>query len=157
MHQPLPIQRQRGRLAAIRARRQGAATISAPETASSTKLWAVSQLLTTSSWDPGWLTATRRVAAWDQLSRGDIWHIWDSALTAHPGNQAAGTKEVIKTHGPPRTVRSPRTWSPELLRPGKCTKRTPNPQRLSQNCVWVFPLEVRVNSRLMQGQGLWLQ
>ena len=26
-------------------------------------------------------------------------------------------------------------WSSELLTPGKDTKRTPNPQRLSQNCV----------------------
>ena len=25
-------------------------------------------------------------------------------------------------HGPPGTVRSASTWSPELLRPGKCTK-----------------------------------
>ena len=42
--------------------------------ASSTKLWAGSQLLTMSSWDPGWLTSARRVAAWDQLPRGDTWH-----------------------------------------------------------------------------------
>ena len=51
-----------------------------------------------------------------------------------PGNQAAGTGEVIKTHGPPGTVCSPSTWLPELLRPEKGTKCMPNPQRLSQIC-----------------------
>ena len=40
--------------------------------ASPTKLRAGSQMLTKSSWDPGWLTSTRKVAARDQLSRGDI-------------------------------------------------------------------------------------
>ena len=38
------------------------------------KLWAGSQLLTTSSWDPGWLTSGRRVAASDQHPRGDTQH-----------------------------------------------------------------------------------
>ena len=50
--------------------------------ASSTKLWAGSQLLTTSSWDPGWLTSARRVAAWDQLLRRDTRHTWDGVLVA---------------------------------------------------------------------------
>ena len=31
------------------------------------------------------------------------------------------------------------------------------PQRLSQNCVSVSPVEVRVSSGLPQGQGLWVQ
>ena len=52
----------------VRARRQGANL--APEMASSTKQQADPQLLTKSSWDPGWLSA-RRVAARDQLPRGD--------------------------------------------------------------------------------------
>ena len=69
---PIPNQRQRGRRGAARVRRQGA--ISAPEPASSTKLWAASELLTKSSWVPGQLTSTRRVAARDQLPRGDTWH-----------------------------------------------------------------------------------
>ena len=38
----------------------------------------------------------------------------------------AGTREVIKMHGPPGTVRSPNTWLPELLGPGKNTERMPN-------------------------------
>ena len=126
-----------------------------PETASSTKLWAGSQLLTTSSWDPGWLTSTRRVAAWYQLSRGDIRHTWDGALTAHLGNPAAGTREVIKMHGPPGTVCSPSTWLPELVWPGKDTKCTPSPQRPSQNCVWLSPVKIQVSSSLLQ--GLWVQ
>ena len=40
--------------------------------ASSTKLWAGSQLLTTFPWDPGWLISARRVTVWDELPRGDI-------------------------------------------------------------------------------------
>ena len=116
-----PTWRQTGRLATARTRRQGAAAISAPEMASSTKLWG-SQLLTTSSWDPRWLTSARSVAAWDQCPRGDTQHTWDGALEVSPGNQAAGTGEVIKTHGPPGTVHSPSTWSPELLGPGKYIK-----------------------------------
>ena len=135
--------------------RQGAATISVPEMASSTKLWAGSQLLTLSSWDPGWSTSARRVAAWDQLSRGDLRHAWDGALATHPGNRVVGTREVTKMHGPPGAVHSPSTWLPELLWPGKAKKHTPNPQRLNQNCIWVSPVEVRVSSGLLL--GLWVQ
>ena len=108
MIQPLARRRQRG------------------EMASSTKLWAGFQLLTTSSWDPGWLTSARKVTAWDQLPRGGTWHAWEGALVVHLGNQAAGTREVIKMNGPPETVHSQSTLSPELLRPGKGTKRRPN-------------------------------
>ena len=66
----------------------------------STKLRARSQLLTKSSWDPGWLTSTRRVSTRDQLSRGDTWHTWDSAPAAHTGNRAAGTREMIRHTSP---------------------------------------------------------
>ena len=97
----------------------------------------------------------QRVVAWDQLSRGDILHTWDSALMAHWGNQAARIRKVIKMHSPPVTVRLPSTWSSELLRPGKGTKHMLNPQRLCQNCVWVSPVEVWVSSGLLQ--GLWVQ
>ena len=79
----LPNQRQRGRQATARARRWGA--ISAPEMASSTKLWACSQLLTMSSWDPGQLTSARSVTARDQLPRGDTRHTWNGALMTHLG------------------------------------------------------------------------
>ena len=116
----LPPQRQRGRWTTIRARRQGAAAILAPET---TKLWPGSQLQNMSSWEPGSLTSSS-VTAWDQLPRGDTWYTWDSALMAHRGNWADGTREVIKIHGPTGTGRSPSTSSPELLRPEKGTKRT---------------------------------
>ena len=144
---PSPCQRQRGRLVTARAGRQGA--ILAPEMASSTKLWAGSQLLTRSSWDPGRLMSARRVAARDQLPRGDTGHTWDGALAAHPGNWVAGTGEVIKTPDhlgqcahqapgllssldlgraqnawPTQSVASWSTWEPEpeQLRPGKCAK-----------------------------------
>ena len=58
-------------------------------------------------------------------------------------------------HGQPGRVCSQSTWSPELLRPGKDTKHTPNPQRVSQNCVRVSPVEVQVSSGLLQ--QLWVQ
>ena len=85
---PLPSQRQRGMWATARAGRQGA--ILALGMASSTKLWVGSQLLTKSSWDPGRLTSARRVAARNQLPRGNTWHTWDGSLAAYPGNQVAG-------------------------------------------------------------------
>ena len=113
------------------------------------------QLLTTCSWDPGWLTSTRWVTAWDQLFRGDIQHAWDGVLLVHPENWAIGMREVIKTHGPPGTVCSPSIWSTEVLRPGKGTKPMPNQQRLSQNYVWVSHVEVQVSSGPLQ--GLWVQ
>ena len=68
------------------------------------KLWAGSQLLIKSSWDPGWLTSTRRVAARDQLPRGDTRYTWDSAPTVHPGNWTAGTREVISHTAPGESV-----------------------------------------------------
>ena len=58
--------------------------------ASSTKLWAGSQLLTTSSWDPRWLTSARKVLTWDQLLRADTQHTWDSALAVPQGNRPPG-------------------------------------------------------------------
>ena len=139
--------RQRGRGVTARAGGQGA--ILAPETASSSKMWAGSQLLTMSSWDPGWLTSTRRVTAQDQLPRGDPQHTWDGVLVVHPGKQAAKTREVIRctTHLEQCTHQAPghlscsdlgraqntcptksmplwSTWEPEpeQLRPAKCTQ-----------------------------------
>ena len=144
---PSPHRKQRGRWATARAGRQG--PISAPEMASSTKLQAGSQLLTKSSWDPGRLTCARRVAARDQLPRGDTRHTWDSDLTAHLGNQVAGMGEAIRRTAPlgqcacqapghlscsdlgraqdAGPIKSAPLWStwepePEQLRPGKCTK-----------------------------------
>ena len=43
-----------------------------------------------------------------------------------PGNQAAGTGEVIRCTAHLRRVCSPSTWSPELLGPGKGIKLRPN-------------------------------
>ena len=119
-----PCWRQRGRWATARGGRRG--TILASETASTNKLWAGSQLLNKSSWDPGWLTSARRVSARDQLPRGDTQHTWDGTLVAHQGNRVAWTRNVIKMHRPPGTVHLPSTWLPELLGHGKGTKRRPN-------------------------------
>ena len=57
--------------------------------ASSTKLWAGSQLLTTSSWNLGWLTSARRDAVWDQLPR-DTRHTWDSVLATSQETERPG-------------------------------------------------------------------
>ena len=86
-----------GRRATARARRRGAN--SAPEMASSTKLWAGSQLLTNSSWDPGWLTSARKVTARDQLSRGDTQHTWDSCCA--PRTPSCWDGGGNKMHCPP--------------------------------------------------------
>jgi len=131
---PSPCLRQRGRWATAGAGRQGA--ILGSETASSTKLWAGFQLLTKFSWDPGRLTSTRIVSARDQLPRGDTQHTWDGTLVAHPGSQAAGTREVIKSHRPPGTVRSPSTWLPELLGPGKGTKSRVHLRQFPCRATW---------------------
>ena len=62
----------------------------------STKLWPGSQLLTTSSWDPGWWTSTRRGAAWDQLPRGDTPHTWDGALKASQETEQPGPRRWLR-------------------------------------------------------------
>ena len=39
-----------------------------------------------------------------------------------------------------------------------CAHQDPKiPQRLRQNCVWEYPVEVQVSRGLPQGQGLWVQ
>ena len=48
------------------------------------------------------------------------------ALAVHPGNQGARTREEIKMNSPHGIVHSLKTWSPELLGPGKGTKSMPN-------------------------------
>ena len=88
-----------------------------PRKASSTKLQTGPQLLVKTSWDSGRLTSAQRVAARDQLPQH---------TRCHPGNGAVGTGEVIRCTGHLERLRSPSTWSPELLRPGKGTKRRCN-------------------------------
>ena len=111
--------------------------------ASSTKLWVGFQPLTTSSWDPRQLTSARKVAAWDQLHRGDTWHTWAGSLTGHLGNWAAGTGEVIKMHSPPGTVCSPSMWSPELLGPGKAQNACPTEAMPLQSTQGTEPEQLR--------------
>jgi len=125
---PFPCWRERGRRATARARRGG--KILDPEMASSTKLWAGSQLLTKSSWDPGWLTSARRVIAWDELPRGDTQHTWDGSCGT-PRKLSSWEWEGDKMHHTSETVSSPSTLSPELLGPENGTKRRPN-------WVWAF-------------------
>ena len=109
----------RGREA--RAGRQGAAVISVPEMASSTKLsrLPVANYIFLRSWiidihQEGHSLRSapqrRHTAHLRQCSHGES------------GKLSGQMQEVIKTYHAPRTVRLPRTWSPELLRPGKCRK-----------------------------------
>ena len=52
-------------------------------------------------------------------------HMANLRLCSHsaPGKLRGPAGEVIKIHGPPGTVCSPSTWSPELLGLGQGTKR----------------------------------
>ena len=124
------------RMVQARAGRKGPAAISAPETAFSTKLWASSQLLTMSSWDPGQLTSTRSVTAWDQLPRGDTWHNQDSALSKYPVACAAQAWEGHKMHSPSGSVSLQSTQEPEQLRPGKCMKHRDHLGQCSCRAPW---------------------
>ena len=75
-------------------------------------------LLTKTPWNSGWSTSARKVAARDQLPRGDTQHTWKGAPIVHPENQAAGTGEVI-------SCSLPSTWSPELLGWGRAQNAGP--------------------------------
>ena len=48
------------------------------------------------------------------------------------------------------------TRSEDSNKPSAC-QDPETPQRLRQTCVCVSPAEVRVNSGLPQGQGLWVE
>ena len=119
----LPPQRQKGRCVTARPRKQEAAAIVAPETASSTKLWAGCQLLTTSPWVTSRFTSARSVTGRDQLPTGDTWHAWDCAPMASGklSSRGRGSVEDARTLG---MGCSTNTQSPELLGPGKSTKCT---------------------------------
>ena len=58
--------------------------------------------------------------------RRDTRHTWEGCTHCHPGNPAAGTGEVIRCTLYLGRLCSPSAWSPELLGPGKDTKRRPN-------------------------------
>ena len=76
-------------------------------------------LLTKTSWDSRQLTSSRRVAAGDQLLRRD---------TGHLRSHASSTPRKLSSWdgGGWGQLRSPNTWSPELLGPGKGTKHGPS-------------------------------
>ena len=176
MHWSTPYRRQRGRRATVKVRRQWAKTIT--ETASSTKLWARSQLLTKSSWDPGKLTSAKRVTARDQLPRGDTWHIWDGTPTVHPGNWAAGMEAVIRhiaqlgewNYQAPGCLscsdlgraqnavptESVPLWStqepePERLRPGKCTQPRASFRQFPCRAIWSLSSVDRESTHAVSG------
>ena len=53
-------------------------------------------------------------------------HTWEGTPIVHPENRAAGMGEAIRCTPTWGWLRLPSTWSPELLGPGKGTKRRPN-------------------------------
>ena len=89
--------------------------------ASSTKLQAGSQLLTKTSWDSRQLTSTQRVAARDQVPRRDTRH-----SHCPPRKPRGWDRGGDKMHPYLVRLHSPSTRLPELLRPGKGTKRRLN-------------------------------
>ena len=125
---PCPCWRQRGRW--VIARRQGA--ILAQGTASFTKLWAGSQLLTKSSWDPGPVdiyqegcsqistTQRRHMAHLRQYSCGTPGTVC-SPSTGHLSSLGLGRAQNAS---PTESVPLWSTWEPEpeQLRARKCTK-----------------------------------
>ena len=136
------------RMVQARAGRKGPAAISAPETAFSSKLWAGSQLLTMSSWDPGQLTSTRSVTAWDKLPRVDKCHTRDK----YPVAWAAWAWEGHKTHCPSGSAPLQSTQEPERLRPGKCTKLRDHVGQCSSRAPWSLS---SVDPGSTRHLGLW--
>ena len=82
------------------------------------QLKAGSHLLTSFFWNPGQLTSAR-----DQLPRGDTAYL-GLCSCAESGKPSCGGLEGERDAWPTWMVHSPSTWSAELLRPGKGTKRT---------------------------------
>ena len=66
-----------------------------------------------------------------------------------PSKTVGGVKLHLETNSiPARDARRAQT---------KPCAHQETPQRLSQTCLWVSPVEVWVSSGLLQGQGLWVQ
>ena len=149
---PLPFRallpwRQRGRCAPISQKARGCCNLG-PKDHIFHQLWSGCQLLTTSSWDPGWFTSTRSVTARDQLPEEThstpgtvpLWCIQETEQpglgrcirhTAHLGQcscQVAGHLSMLNLGRAQNTQPTglcafseySRTWVAE--RPWKCTK-----------------------------------
>ena len=97
-----------------------------PREASRTKLQAGTRSLTKTSWDSGRVTSAWRITSRDQFP-GETHGTGDGRAGCHPGDRAAGIREVVRRSPHLGRLRSPSTWSPELLGPGKGTKRRPSP------------------------------
>ena len=68
-----------------------------------------------------------------------------------PSKMVGGAKSHLEWS--PIPTRDARRVQTKLL----CPRIQRPPQRLSQYCVWVSPVEVQFSSDLPQGQGLWVQ
>ena len=93
-------------------------------------------MLTKISWDSGWSTSARRVAARDQLQKRHMAHLRrcaDCIPRKLIGRDSRGDKS--------QQPQSPSTWSPELLEPGKGTKCRP-----IQVCLCGIPGNLNLNS-----------
>ena len=124
MDWPIPCQRQEGG----RQSQKGAIVASERHHQPNCKQ---GSLLTKTSWDSGWLTSARKVAARDQLPRRDTDNqaAWTGKAISHsdharqtPGHLSCLDLGRAQNAGPtysapPRTSQIP---EPEGLRPGKC-------------------------------------
>ena len=79
-----------------------------------------------------------------------------ATLRKYPTYKSKGEAPARQEEGR-NHVQNQTPYPPEMLRGLKYNLVHTRTQRLSQNCVWVSPEEVRVNSGLPQGQGLWVQ
>ena len=76
-------------------------------------------------WDPGWLTSARSFAARDQHPKRDTAHLRQCSHCA-PRKPSGWDGEGDKTHRPPGECALAKHLVPELLGPGKGTKRRPD-------------------------------
>ena len=137
-------------------------------------------LLTKTPWDSGWSTSARRVAARDQLPKGDTQHTWEGAPIVHPENRAVGTGEAIsrslqlggnytrqapghlscsylgraQNSGPTKSVPLWRTGEtePEQLWTGKCTQPRTSLRQSRQSNLEPEQCRLGNHTRCEQGQ-----
>ena len=67
-----------------------------------------------------------------------------------PSKMVGGAKSHLESNPFP-------TRDSQMAKQTLCTLGPRDPTEMSQNCVWVSPVEVPVSSGLLQGQGLWVQ
>ena len=86
------------------------------------------------------------------MKAGTLVHCWYPSAKEKPQEDGRRSEITfrIKPHTHQRRL--------EVSNKKPCVHQDPEtPQRLSQTCLWVSPMEAWVSSGLSRGQGLWLQ